>query len=95
MWPLDRWPTLAGKVLVGEDVLECERTYPYSLGSQRGNTHLHSHIAGLPPGVPYRRQQFHAPMTENGVLSVPPDEAAGLAVRLRVAVVARGGAGAG
>jgi histidine triad (HIT) family protein len=114
---LDRWPTLAGKVLVApkahiehvirdldepaytrlmltvrrvalavESVIEPERTYLLSLGSQQGNAHLHWHIAGLPPGVPYRQQQFHALMTENGVLRMPPDEAAVLAARLRQAL---------
>jgi histidine triad (HIT) family protein len=73
-----------------EAVCEPERTYLYSLGSQQGNAHLHWHIAGLPSGVPYPQQQFHALMTENGVLSLPPDEVAEMAVRLREAVVARG-----
>ncbi|WP_433143216.1 HIT family protein [Actinomadura nitritigenes] len=114
---LDRWPTLAGKVLVApkahvehvvrdldepaytrlmltvrrvalavESDIEPERTYLLSLGSQQGNAHLHWHIAGLPPGVPYRQQQFHALMTENGVLRMPPDETAALATRLRQAL---------
>jgi histidine triad (HIT) family protein len=73
-----------------EAVCEPERTYLYSLGSQQGNAHLHWHIAGLPSGVPYPQQQFHALMTENGVLSLPPDEVAEMAVRLREAVAARG-----
>jgi hypothetical protein len=51
---------------------------------------LHWHIAGLPSGVHYPQQQFHALMTENGVLSLPPDEVAEMAVRLRGAVAARG-----
>jgi histidine triad (HIT) family protein len=75
--------------LAAEAVCEPERTYLYSLGSQQGNAHLHWHIAGLPSGVPYPQQQFHALMTENGVLSLPPDEVAGMAVRLREAVAAR------
>ncbi|WP_405984750.1 HIT family protein [Streptomyces sp. NBC_00872] len=72
-----------------EDVLEPERTYLLSLGSQEGNAHLHWHIAGLPPGVPYRRQQYHALMTEHGVLTVPPRESAELAGRLHGAVADR------
>lgn len=76
--------------LAVEAVFPSERTYLYSLGSQQGNTHLHWHIAVLPPGVPYGQQQFHALMTENGVLPLPPDEAAAVAKRLREAVVARG-----
>lgn len=114
---LDRYPTLAGKVLVApkrhvehvvsgmdeaaylrltgvvrrvalavEDVLAPERTYLLSLGSQQGNAHLHWHIAALPEGVPYGQQQFHALMTENGVLAVTPQESADMAARLREAL---------
>ncbi|WP_412077470.1 hypothetical protein ACLF6K_23330 [Streptomyces xanthophaeus] len=43
-----------------------------------------------PSGVPYPQQQFHVLMTENGVLSLPPDRAAGMAARLREALIARG-----
>lgn len=76
--------------LAVEAVCGPERTYIYSLGSQQGNAHVHWHIAALPPGVPCREQQFHALMTENGVLALPPEEAASLATRLHEAVVARG-----
>lgn len=76
--------------LAVEDVHDSERTYLYSLGSRQGNSHLHWHIAALPPGVPYEQQQFHALMTENGVLSPSPREAADAASRLRGAIVARG-----
>jgi histidine triad (HIT) family protein/ATP adenylyltransferase len=72
-----------------EDVFDSERTYLYSLGSQQGNAHLHWHVAALPSGVPYPQQQFHALMTENGVLSLPLDEAADMAARLRRAIAAR------
>lgn len=72
--------------LAVEQVFDAERTYLYSLGSQEGNSHLHWHIAALPPGVPYEEQQFHVLMTENGVLDVSPDEMAGLAARIRDAV---------
>ncbi|MFG2630758.1 hypothetical protein [Streptomyces sp. NPDC048473] len=76
--------------LAVEAVCKPERTYLYSLGSQQGNTHLHWHIAGLPTGVPYPQQQFHALMTENGVLSLPPNEAAEMAARLRKTIADRG-----
>jgi histidine triad (HIT) family protein/ATP adenylyltransferase len=76
--------------LAVEAVCGSERTYLYSLGSQQGNAHLHWHIAALPPGVPYPEQQFHALMTENGVLTLSPELAASMAARLREAVVARG-----
>ncbi|MEU7607688.1 HIT family protein [Streptomyces sp. NPDC041003] len=75
--------------LAVEEVFPSERTYLYSLGSRQGNAHLHWHIAALPPGVPYERQQFHALMTEHGVLSPSPREAAAAAARLRSAIAAR------
>jgi histidine triad (HIT) family protein/ATP adenylyltransferase len=78
-----------GVALAMEDVLAPERTYLLSLGSREGNAHLHWHIAGLPEGVPYGQQQFHALMTENGVHSPPPEESAALAARLRDACAAR------
>ncbi|MFF7656796.1 HIT family protein [Streptomyces sp. NPDC007983] len=70
-----------------EAVFKPERTYLLSLGSQQGNAHLHWNIAGLPPGVPYEHQQFHALMTENGVLSPTPEQNADMAKRLRKAIV--------
>ncbi|MFC4494301.1 HIT family protein [Streptomyces ovatisporus] len=75
--------------LAVEDVIAPERTYLLTLGSQQGNAHLHWHIAGLPHGVPYGQQQFHALMTEHGVLSTTPQETADLAARLREAAAAR------
>jgi diadenosine tetraphosphate (Ap4A) HIT family hydrolase len=56
-----------------------ERMYSLSLGSQQGNSHLHWHVAPLPPGVPYREQQFYALMAENGVLDVSDRSQAALA----------------
>ncbi|WP_329020572.1 HIT family protein [Streptomyces sp. NBC_01601] len=72
-----------------EAVLAPERTYLLSLGSQQGNAHVHWHIACLPPGVPYEEQQFHALMTENGVLSETPAQSEDLARRLREAIYGR------
>jgi histidine triad (HIT) family protein/ATP adenylyltransferase len=60
-----------------------ERMYSLSLGSQQGNTHVHWHIAPLPPGVPYRQQQLHALMAENGVLDVDDGSQASLAQAIR------------
>lgn len=68
-----------------EAVVEPERTYLLSPGSKQGNAHLHWHVAGLPPGVPYE-QQHHALMSENGVPAVALDEEVALAARLRRAV---------
>ncbi|MEV7242756.1 HIT family protein [Streptomyces sp. NPDC093248] len=74
--------------LAVEEVFRPERTYLLSLGSQQGNAHVHWHIAGLPPGVPYERQQFHALMTENGVLAPAPEQSADMAKRLRTSIAA-------
>jgi hypothetical protein len=46
----------------------------------------HEHVAPLPPDVPYREQQFHALMAENGVLPWTLEQAIELAARLRSAV---------
>lgn len=74
--------------LAVERVVPSERTYLFSLGSQQRNSHLHWHIAPLPPGTPYRRQQFHALMLENGVLPWSVEEAAALGDRIRSALEA-------
>jgi len=55
--------------LAVEEVLAPERVYLLSLGSQQGNTHVHWHVAALPPGVPYEQHQFHALMAEHGAFS--------------------------
>ncbi|QBS43807.1 HIT family protein [Nocardia sp. CS682] len=69
-----------------ELVVPTERTYLLSLGSQQGNSHLHWHIAPLPPGVPYREQQLHALMSENGVLPWYLEQAIEMAGKLRSAL---------
>ncbi|MCX0273420.1 hypothetical protein NLM24_22545 [Nocardia zapadnayensis] len=51
-----------------------------------GQLPLHWHIAPLPPGVPYREQQLHALMAENGVLAWTLADAVDLAGRLRRAL---------
>jgi diadenosine tetraphosphate (Ap4A) HIT family hydrolase len=61
------------------EVVPVERMYSLSLGSQQGNAHLHWHVAPLPPGVPYERQQYYALMAENGVLDVGDNSQAALA----------------
>jgi diadenosine tetraphosphate (Ap4A) HIT family hydrolase len=65
------------------EVVPVERMYCLSLGSQQGNAHLHWHVAPLPPGVPYERQQYYALMTENGVLDVDDSSQADLARSIR------------
>ncbi|WUN22224.1 HIT family protein [Streptomyces sp. NBC_00316] len=72
--------------LAVETVVKPERTYLLSLGSQQGNAHLHWHIAGLPAGTPYRQQQFHALMTENGMLNLTDEETAAMGECLRAAL---------
>lgn len=44
-----------------------ERLYVLSLGSQEGNRHVHWHLAPLPPGVPFERQQLAALETDLGI----------------------------
>lgn len=64
-------------------LIPAERVYSLSLGSHQGNAHVHWHVAPLPPGVPYREQQFHACMSENGVLERTPEQQAELAALIR------------
>jgi diadenosine tetraphosphate (Ap4A) HIT family hydrolase len=71
-----------------KQVFDAERIYVLSLGSQQGNRHLHWHVAPLPRGVPYERQQYHALMAENGVLKIPDTEMADLARRIGEAFAA-------
>lgn len=52
----------------------------------QGNAHVHWHVAPLPPGVPYERQQYHALMAENGVLRYSQKELEELGVRVRAAL---------
>lgn len=67
-------------------VVPTERTYLMSLGSMQGNAHVHWHVAPLPPGVPYAEQQFHALMSENGIIAQTPDEVAELGAAIRAAL---------
>lgn len=60
-----------------------ERMYILTLGSQQGNRHVHWHVAPLPPGVPFEKQQFEALTLENGVLELSDEEMSSLARRIR------------
>jgi diadenosine tetraphosphate (Ap4A) HIT family hydrolase len=60
-----------------------ERLYVLSLGSHQGNAHVHWHVAPLPPGVPYREQQYAALMHEHGHLDLPQAELRAVAARIR------------
>jgi len=71
---------------VGRAVSEAvptERLYVLSLGSRQGNSHVHWHLAPLPPGVPYPEQQYAALMHENGYLDIPDADLASLARGIR------------
>lgn len=63
--------------------LNPERVYILSLGSQQGNSHVHWHLAPLPPGVPYENQQCEAiSLAENPVLTLTESEKHDLAARI-------------
>jgi diadenosine tetraphosphate (Ap4A) HIT family hydrolase len=63
-------------------ILAPERLYVLSLGSQALNSHVHWHIAALPPGVPPEEQQFRALMHERGTIRVNDGEMRDFAARL-------------
>ena len=68
-------------------VLEVERIYILSLGSQSGNRHIHWHVAPLPPGVPFEHQQFAALDLERaGVLAMDEPEMTQLASKIAQAI---------
>lgn len=65
-----------------ESVVETERMYLLSLGSQQGNRHLHYHLVPLPPGVPYEEQQIAALAEAKGYLDPPFEEMERLAAAI-------------
>jgi diadenosine tetraphosphate (Ap4A) HIT family hydrolase len=67
-------------------VIETERLYVTSLGSQQGNTHVHWHLLPLPPGVPYEDQQMAVFDTDKGWLQVTDADMAELAADVRTAM---------
>ena len=67
-------------------VVPTERVYLLSLGSQQGNSHVHWHVAPLPPGVPFLKQQGEALRTDNGVLDLTEVEMERLAIQIRHAI---------
>ena len=69
-------------------VLEVERVYILSLGSQQANRHVHWHVAPLPPGVALEDQQFAALDAERaGVLAIDESEMSELASRIADAIL--------
>lgn len=69
-----------------QSVVPTERLYILSLGSQQGNSHVHWHLAPLPPGVPFDEQQFTALQSEQGILQLQHNEMAELAKRIKSAM---------
>ena len=71
---------------VGRAVSEAvptDRLYVLSLGSHQAVSHVHWHIAPLPPGIPYLEQQYAALMHENGYLDIPETDLSTLARSIR------------
>lgn len=64
-------------------IVPTERAYLLSLGSQQGNSHVHWHIAPLPPGVPFLEQQLEALRVTDRVLDLSEAEMSALATRIR------------
>ncbi len=67
-------------------VVPAERVYLLSLGSQQGNSHVHWHIAPLPPGIPFHRQQLAALQVDDGILDLSEADMSALAARIRAAL---------
>lgn len=67
-------------------VVPTERVYLLSLGSQQGNSHVHWHIAPLPPGVPFLEQQLEALRVEDRILDLSNEEMSSLAAQIRAAM---------
>jgi diadenosine tetraphosphate (Ap4A) HIT family hydrolase len=66
-----------------------ERLYVLSLGSREGNSHVHWHVAPLPPGVPFERQQLAALDSDLGH-DLDGAELEELATRIRTALLDTG-----
>ena len=67
-----------------------ERLYLLALGSHQGNSHVHWHVAPLPPGVPYDQQQTAAITHKNGYLDIPAADETNLASRIAGLMAAAG-----
>jgi diadenosine tetraphosphate (Ap4A) HIT family hydrolase len=66
-----------------------ERLYVLSLGSREGNSHVHWHLAPLPPGVPFEQQQLVALEADLG-RDLSDTELEKLAARIRAELVETG-----
>ena len=70
-----------------QKVVQCERLYVLSLGSQAANAHVHWHLVPCPPGLPYEMQQVNLLLVDrDGYVDVSFEEMAVLASTLRGAV---------
>jgi diadenosine tetraphosphate (Ap4A) HIT family hydrolase len=67
-------------------VVKPERVYILSLGSQQGNKHVHWHVAPLPFGVPFEKQQLEALSMKDGFLQLSAAEMSALVTQLRDAL---------
>ena len=56
--------------------------YIFTFGSNEGNSHVHWHVVPLPPGIPYDQQQGEWASWGMGVLKIPQEEMASLAMRI-------------
>ena len=63
-------------------VLNPERVYVLSIGSQTANSHVHWHIVPLPEGTPLEEQQYRALMHEYGTIDTTDEEQRKYAKRL-------------
>jgi diadenosine tetraphosphate (Ap4A) HIT family hydrolase len=74
-----------GRVLT--EITPTERLYVFSFGSVQGVAHVHWHVAPLPPGVPFREQQFAA-VDKPQYLVIPKAELGELAGRIGAGMTA-------
>ena len=81
---LQRLVHRAGRALTA--VVDTERAYVLSLGSQQGNRHVHWHVVPLPEGIPYEEQQIAVFAEEKGHLDVDDADMAELARQVRDAM---------
>ena len=77
-----------GRVL--SDLTPTERLYVFSFGSMQGVSHVHWHVAPLPPGVPFRDQQFAA-VDKPEYLVIPSGDLDKLAQAISVGMAADAG----
>jgi diadenosine tetraphosphate (Ap4A) HIT family hydrolase len=66
-------------------VIPTERLYVFSFGSHQGVSHVHWHLAPLPPGLHFREQQFEAVSGEE-YFDIPLQDQLDLAARIGAAI---------